>query len=144
MSVRRHQRDWEELAEVDPLWAVLSDPARRGGRWRLDEFLATGEDDAERVLRVAAELGRPARRERVLDFGCGIGRVTRAFAAHFEEALGVDVAMSLDDCVPAAASPAMHSRRITSMAVPVVPGMRKKGRAGGRRAPPTYRLMRAL
>jgi SAM-dependent methyltransferase len=91
LSVRRHQRDWEELAEVDPLWAVLSDPARRGGRWRLDEFLATGEDDVERVLRVAGELGRPAGRRRALDFGCGVGRVTRALAGRFEEVLGVDV-----------------------------------------------------
>ena len=91
MSVRRHQRDWEELAEVDPLWAVLSDPARRGGRWQLDEFLATGEADADRVLRVAGELGQPRRRGRVLDFGCGVGRVTRAFAPHFEEAVGVDL-----------------------------------------------------
>ena len=84
-------RDWEELAEVDPLWAVLSDPERRGGRWQLDEFLATGEADADRVLRVADELGRPARRARALDFGCGVGRVTRALAGRFEEALGVDV-----------------------------------------------------
>lgn len=89
--MRRHRRDWEELAEVDPLWAVLSDPSRRGGRWQLDEFLATGDADAERVLRVAGELGRPGRRGRVLDFGCGVGRVTRAFARHFEEAVGVDV-----------------------------------------------------
>lgn len=88
---RRHQRDWEDLAEVDPLWAVLSDPERRGGRWQLDEFLATGLADAERVLRVADELGRPARRERALDFGCGVGRVTRALAGHFDEVLGVDV-----------------------------------------------------
>lgn len=89
--MRRHQRDWEDLAEVDPLWAVLSHPDRRGGRWEAEEFFATGPADAERVLRVADELGRPARRERVLDFGCGVGRVTRAFAAHFEEAVGVDV-----------------------------------------------------
>jgi SAM-dependent methyltransferase len=89
--VRRHQRDWEDLAEVDPLWAVLSDPERRGGRWDVDEFLATGAGDVERVLRVAERLGRPRARARVLDFGCGVGRVTRAFAAHFEDALGVDV-----------------------------------------------------
>jgi SAM-dependent methyltransferase len=97
MSVRRHQRDWEELAELDPLWAVLSDPARRGGGWQLDEFLATGEADAERVLRVAAGLGRPSRRGRVLDFGCGVGRVTRAFAAHFDEAIGVDLSARMVD-----------------------------------------------
>lgn len=93
--MRRHERDWEELAEVDPLWAVLSDPSRRGGRWQLDEFLATGEADVDRVLRVAGELGRPARCGRVLDFGCGVGRVTRAFARHFDEAVGVDVATGM-------------------------------------------------
>ncbi|MEX2210730.1 MAG: class I SAM-dependent methyltransferase [Gaiellaceae bacterium] len=102
--MRRHQRDWEDLAEVDPLWAVLSDPERRGGRWELDEFLATGTGDVERVLRVAAELGRPAGRARVLDFGCGVGRVTRALAAHFDEALGVDVSALMVD----------HARRVNA------------------------------
>ena len=90
-GVRRQQREWEELAAVDPLWAILSDPERRGGRWRLDEFFATGEADVERALTVAAELGRPARRDRALDFGCGVGRVTRALAGRFAEAVGVDI-----------------------------------------------------
>ena len=89
---RSHRREWEELAAVDPLWAILSDPERRGGRWQLDEFFRTGEADVERALAVAGELGRPARRERALDFGCGVGRVTRALSARFDEAVGVDVA----------------------------------------------------
>jgi hypothetical protein len=54
------RRDWEELAEHDPLWAVLSDPARKGGRWDVGEFLETGEREAEETLAAAAELGRPA------------------------------------------------------------------------------------
>lgn len=87
----RHQREWEELASVDPLWAILSDPKRRGGRWQLDEFFHTGELDAERALAVCGEIGRPVRRERALDFGCGVGRVTRALAARFSEAVGVDI-----------------------------------------------------
>lgn len=86
-----HRREWEELASVDPLWAILSDPDRRGGRWELDEFFMTGEVDVERALVVAGELGRPARRDRALDFGCGVGRVTRALAGRFGEAVGVDV-----------------------------------------------------
>jgi len=88
---RGQQRDWDELAAVDPLWAILSDPDRRGGGWRVDEFLRTGEADAARALAVAAELGRPARHERAVDFGCGVGRVTRALASRFAEAVGVDV-----------------------------------------------------
>jgi SAM-dependent methyltransferase len=94
-GVRTQQQDWEDLAAVDPLWAILSDPERRGGRWQLEEFLRTGEADAERALRTAAELGRPARRERALDFGCGVGRVTRALAREFAEAVGVDLSTGM-------------------------------------------------
>ena len=84
-------RDWDDLALVDPFWAVLAADGKRGGGWELSEFLSTGEADAERMLATAAELGRPSRRERVLDFGCGVGRLTRALARGFDEALGIDV-----------------------------------------------------
>ena len=36
-------------------------------------------------------LGHPKQRERALDFGCGVGRITRALADHFDEAVGVDI-----------------------------------------------------
>ena len=36
-------------------------------------------------------LGHPQQRERALDFGCGLGRITRALAQHFDEAVGVDI-----------------------------------------------------
>jgi SAM-dependent methyltransferase len=88
---RRHSRDWDDLARVDPLWAVLSLDGKRNGGWKLDEFFATGEAEAARVLTVAAELGRPAHRGRALDFGCGVGRLTRALAGRFETTIGVDV-----------------------------------------------------
>jgi SAM-dependent methyltransferase len=87
----RQQREWDELAAVDPLWAILSDPAHRGGRWDVDEFFRTGEADVDRALGRAEQLGRPARRIRALDFGCGVGRVTRALAHRFGEAVGVDL-----------------------------------------------------
>jgi ubiquinone/menaquinone biosynthesis C-methylase UbiE len=34
-------------------------------------------------------------RARALDFGCGVGRLTRALAAHFERVIGIDVAASM-------------------------------------------------
>jgi SAM-dependent methyltransferase len=79
-------RDWEDLAAADPIWAVL------GTRCELDRFLATGETDVEIALATSAELGRPVARDRVLDFGCGMGRVARPFAARFREYVGIDVA----------------------------------------------------
>ena len=88
---RRQRRDWDDLATVDPLWAVLSIEGKRDGGWELDEFFATGEAEVGHILATAAAIGRPARRERALDFGCGVGRLTQALAKHFEHALGVDV-----------------------------------------------------
>ena len=95
MSLERHRRDWEALAATDPLWAVLTDPARKGGRWTREEFLATGEAEIAEVLERAERLGRPSRRRRALDFGCGAGRLTRALALRFDEAVGVDIATGM-------------------------------------------------
>jgi SAM-dependent methyltransferase len=87
----RHRLDWDEMARVDARWAILSDPAKRFDGWEREEFMATGSASIDRVMRRAARLGRPERRERALDFGRGVGRLTRALAEHFDEALGVDV-----------------------------------------------------
>lgn len=88
----RQRSDWETLAHADPLWAVLTDPARKGGRWEPDEFLATGERELDEVLEEAAALGLPDSGAAFLDFGCGAGRITRAAAARFERCVGVDIA----------------------------------------------------
>jgi len=90
-SLRRHQRDWEDLGELDPYWAILAYPERRFGRWDLDEFFRTGAEEIARLEAEMQRLGRPARRERALDFGCGVGRLTQALAPHFERVVGVDV-----------------------------------------------------
>ncbi|HZI58619.1 MAG TPA: hypothetical protein VFF39_17695 [Verrucomicrobiae bacterium] len=39
-----HARDWEEMAAIDPLWAILSAPEKRFGSWDIDEFLRTGQE----------------------------------------------------------------------------------------------------
>lgn len=95
MSSPRHQEDWDRLAEVDPLWAVLTAPGRRGGGWDEAEFFATGEAEIAHVLGQAELLGRPTGRRRALDFGCGVGRLTRALAARFETAVGVDISAGM-------------------------------------------------
>ena len=107
----RHQQDWERLAEVDALWAVLTRPGRKGGRWDVDEFFATGEAEIAHVFSVAASLGRPARRGRAIDFGCGVGRLTRALGTRFESALGVDISAGMID------QRATAERRVPSLRV---------------------------
>jgi SAM-dependent methyltransferase len=90
-ELARHQRDWDDLARFDPLWAVLTRRDKKGGGWDLDEFLATGDRDVAAILAAAADHGLPGQRARALDFGCGVGRLTRALGAEFAEAVGVDI-----------------------------------------------------
>jgi ubiquinone/menaquinone biosynthesis C-methylase UbiE len=91
MRIERQAQDWNELAQLDPHWAILTSPGKRFRRWDSDEFFATGTAEAEAFMRRAAELGVPNERGRALDFGCGLGRMTRALAQRFDECIGVDI-----------------------------------------------------
>jgi SAM-dependent methyltransferase len=96
MAVDRLKSTWENLGKADPLWAVLTDPERRHGGWQVDEFLATGAAPIARVKALLDEAGLSLG-DRVLDFGCGAGRLTNALAAHVKEVVGVDIAQSMID-----------------------------------------------
>ena len=79
------------------MWAVLSDPAKRGGGWDLDEFLSTGEHEIDGLIKYVHTLPVKIGHERVLDFGCGLGRLTRPLAAHFGSAEGHDISQAMID-----------------------------------------------
>lgn len=95
-SLKKLQQNWEELAQADALWAICSDPTKRGRNWDEKEFFATGEAEVRTVLSYVESLGlsldysMPA-----LDFGCGVGRLTRALAARFSECCGVDISRTM-------------------------------------------------
>lgn len=95
MSLRGHQQAWEDLGRVDPMWAVLTSAPRRHGKWDPAEFFATGERDVATLIKHAAELGLPRQQRTALDFGCGVGRLTRPLASHFESAIGVDISQPM-------------------------------------------------
>jgi SAM-dependent methyltransferase len=67
------------------------DPARKGGRWDVREFNATGRSEIAASLAHLDRMGACRRRERALDFGCGAGRLTAALATGFAEVTGVDI-----------------------------------------------------
>jgi SAM-dependent methyltransferase len=91
----RHAQDWEELAAVDPCWAILPAPGTRLGEWELERFFETGRADVETLMGRMEELGRPVERARALDVGCGVGRHARWLADEFDEYLGVDVSPTM-------------------------------------------------
>ena len=91
MRPDRQAQDWNERAQLDPYWAILTAPEKRFGGWDSDEFLAIGTDEVAGMMERFERLGHPAQHERALDFGCGVGRIMRALARQFEEAVGVDI-----------------------------------------------------
>jgi SAM-dependent methyltransferase len=87
------QRQWDKLGRTNPKWAVCT--TKRDRQWDDDEFFATGTREVDALMAYLDEQVPGLRREDALDFGCGVGRLTRALAAHFGHALGIDVAPSM-------------------------------------------------
>jgi SAM-dependent methyltransferase len=94
-TLDRHAQDWEDLAIVDPYWSILSDEHKRFGRWDHDEFFRSGAVEIDAMMGRAERLGHPTGRHAALDFGCGIGRLTRALASHFDQSVGVDISETM-------------------------------------------------
>lgn len=95
MNIDELKRDWNKLGRKDPLWAIITWPEKKGRRWRPDEFFETGKREIAAVLEYTVSLGLPLNLKRALDFGCGVGRLTPALAAHFDHVAGVDIAASM-------------------------------------------------
>jgi ubiquinone/menaquinone biosynthesis C-methylase UbiE len=87
---RAMKRDWNDRAREDSRWYINS---LRVGQSE-EEFDKTGAVEVERL--VAADLpllaqGRDPKSLRVLEIGCGAGRMTRYLAEIFGEVVGIDV-----------------------------------------------------
>jgi ubiquinone/menaquinone biosynthesis C-methylase UbiE len=93
-KLRSHQRDWDELADFNAEWAVLSWPGTKEAGWDREAFLATGRDQVAAILG-DGDLGRPLKRERVLDFGCGVGRLAPALSEEYGTYVGVDISRGM-------------------------------------------------
>lgn len=93
----QQQRVWEEWAQADPLWAILSEPSFKGGNWDLDEFFRSGEQNIQLVMDDLAQRGLTPATGRCLDFGCGVGRLTQALASRFQRSDGVDISATMVD-----------------------------------------------
>jgi len=94
-SFERLQKTWESLGDEDPLWAILSEPDKKAGRWQLDEFLQTGNQTVERYWQLLRRHKCPEILGQVLDFGCGVGRLTLAWTLHAQHVTGVDISQPM-------------------------------------------------
>jgi len=90
-------RNWEALGETDPLFGVLSDPAKYGGKWDPAEFFESGRAHVQKLWRVLGDAGATFEPGTCLDFGCGVGRLTIPLSERFQHTIGLDVAGPMVD-----------------------------------------------
>ncbi len=95
MSLERSRTHWEDMGKLDPCWAILTEPGTKHGKWDLKEFFETGRCEISCLMSTAEKLGLPKQHDWALDFGCGVGRLTRALALHFQNVVGIDISQSM-------------------------------------------------
>jgi SAM-dependent methyltransferase len=95
MSLKRSKRHWEDMGNLDPYWAVLSEPSTKYGKWNVEQFLETGRSEISSLVDTIRQLGLPKENRCALDFGCGVGRLTQALASHFQNVVGVDISEAM-------------------------------------------------
>jgi SAM-dependent methyltransferase len=90
-----YKRDWDELAELDARWAIVTDPKKRARKWGEQEFFENGRTDVEKAFKRIGQSGAKLGKDKALDFGCGIGRLSLPLSSHFKEVYGVDVSRQM-------------------------------------------------
>ena len=102
-------RTWTALGQEKPHWSVLSSENFLPGRIEETKasFYASGVRDWDHIATSLARHGRtPAEFARVLEYGCGVGRVTPHLAKHFAHVTGIDISAAHLDMARQAASDA--------------------------------------
>jgi SAM-dependent methyltransferase len=93
--VTNTDRAWEDIGRSDPYYGVLTKAQFEYDQF--DErsraaFFESGEEYVELVLELArTRLDESFSPRRVLDFGCGVGRISLPFASRAEAVVGVDI-----------------------------------------------------
>ncbi|HXS90851.1 MAG TPA: methyltransferase domain-containing protein [Steroidobacteraceae bacterium] len=90
---------WDYYGRHDPYFGVLSHDRYHSGALSEDarrEFFESGAAYVRDVLdSCRRHLGPELPREKALDFGCGVGRLTLPLAGEFAHVVGVDVAAGM-------------------------------------------------
>ena len=74
---------------------MLTDPAKKNDQWDREEFFRTGELEIASLLRRISDLNIALNFDVALDYGCGVGRLTRALAGRFARVVGVDFSAAM-------------------------------------------------
>ena len=87
------RRFWDRRAEEDPFFFV--DSRMEYGKPDLERFWADGERDLDKLLAALGVTVQP--QDRILEIGCGVGRLTRVLASRGASVSALDVSQRMLD-----------------------------------------------
>lgn len=86
------RRDWDARAADDAMYYIDT----RSETWEPEAFYASGADEAHELVEpVLARLAFDPRGKRILEIGCGMGRLFPGFDELFAEVWGIDVSPAM-------------------------------------------------
>ena len=92
---------WRAWGEQDPYFGVITQNKFRRANLTselLDEFFRTGQKHVGHLLAMCRRYVNPSfKPTRVLDFGCGVGRLLPALAVEAEQVVGLDISPAMLD-----------------------------------------------
>ena len=92
-------RAWEEYGQEDPYFGVITDPKFLKSNLNdeaIEEFFQSGETHVEHVCDTLRSKVKPSlKMGRVLDYGCGVGRLVVPFSQRCQGVVGVDVSTAM-------------------------------------------------
>ena len=96
MNNKSVEKLWDRNAEIDSMRSIVArNDKPQDWMWGKKAFFDSGFDEIQGVLNYIDSLNLNLVKQRALDFGCGIGRLTQALGRHFEEVFGVDISSAM-------------------------------------------------
>lgn len=93
MSITQTDKEWIDWSERNPYFGVLGvETGDISKEEIMKKVFDSGVDHVSMISRTIEEIFGPLRPDaRILDFGCGVGRLVAAFARQFGQVVGVDI-----------------------------------------------------
>jgi ubiquinone/menaquinone biosynthesis C-methylase UbiE len=91
MKLNDLQKNWEGFAKDNPLWAINTAETD----WTLEKFFKTGSNEIDDLIIYLKNLNKQISHKKALDFGCGVGRLTKPLTNYFDKVYGIDISPTM-------------------------------------------------
>ena len=114
---------WNQYGKTEPHWSVLTNPKYTPSEINknINEFYQSGERNIKQVESILQKHNHTLTDKIILDFGCGVGRLTKACLQYSNEVYGIDISESHLEIAKKNASKAKYFSSSSSIKLPQLP-----------------------